>query len=161
MSLNKVMIIGNLGTDPELRFTQGGQAVANFNVATNERWTDKSGQTQERTEWHRVVVWGRQAENCEKYLSKGRQVYVEGRLQTREWDDKDGNKRYTTEIVAQNVQFLSSGAGAGASGGGGGGGYSGGGGGGGGGRSDQSGGNSGPSPEASFDQSFNDDDIPF
>jgi single-strand DNA-binding protein len=149
MSLNKVMIIGNLGRDPELRYTQSGSAVANLNIATNESWVDKNQQMQERTEWHRVVVWGRQAENCEKYLAKGRQVYVEGRLQTREWQDKDGVTKYTTEIVAQNVQFLSGGAG------GGGGGFSGGGGGGGG--FDQS----GPAPEESFDQSFNDDDIPF
>lgn len=156
MSVNKVILVGNLGSDPELRYTQGGHAVANFNIATNERWTDKEGKTNERTEWHKIVVWGRQAENCEKYLSKGRQVFIEGRLQTRDWEDKDGNKRFTTEIVANNVQFLSSG-GPGAhdsAGGGGGGGY----------RS-SGGSNAGrgddPGPEASFDQSFNDDDIPF
>ena len=149
MAVNKVIIVGNLGADPELRYTQGGQAVANFRVATNEKWTNKEGEGQERTEWHRIVVWGRQAENCEKYLSKGRQVYVEGRLQTREWEDRDGNKRYTTEIVAQNVQFLSGGAGPGG----------GGGGGGGGGRDYGSQGDPGPPPD--FDQSFDDDDIPF
>jgi len=143
MSLNKVMLIGHLGSDPELRYTQGGAPVANFNLATNERWNDKGGQTQERTEWHKVVVWGKLAETCEKYLKKGRQAYVEGRLQTRDWEDKDGNKRYTTEIVAMTVQFL------------GGGGPGGGSGGGGGGQDD------GPGPEANFDQSFNDDDIPF
>lgn len=105
-SVNKVIIIGNLGADPEKRVTGSGQTVATLNVATNEKWTDKGGQKQERTEWHRVVVWGAQADNCAQYLSKGKQVYVEGRLQTRQWDDKEGKKRYTTEIVAQRVQFL-------------------------------------------------------
>ena len=143
MSVNKAIVIGNLGADPELRYTQTGQAVANFRIATNERWTDKDGAQQERTEWHKIVVWGRQAENCDKYLSKGRQVYVEGRIQTREWEDRDGNRRWTTEIVAQNVQFLSGGAG------------------GGGGSYDGSYEQQDPGPEAGFDQSFNDDDIPF
>lgn len=110
-SVNKVIIIGNLGADPEKRVTGTGQTVATLNVATNEKWTDKAGQKQERTEWHRVVVWGQQADNCAQYLSKGRQVYVEGRLQTRQWDDKEGNKRYTTEVVAQRVQFLGGGSG--------------------------------------------------
>ena len=87
----------------------GGQAVANFNIATNENWTDKSGQKQERTEWHRIVVWGKQAELCGEYLSKGRQVYLEGRLQTREWTNKEGAKQYTTEVVANQVVFLSGG----------------------------------------------------
>lgn len=105
--LNKVMLIGNLGKDPELRYTASGQAVCDFNVATSENFTDREGQKQERTEWHRVVVWARQAENCKRYLSKGSKVFVEGRLQTREWDDKTGTKRYTTEVVAQNVRFLS------------------------------------------------------
>jgi single-strand DNA-binding protein len=105
-SVNRVTLIGNLGRDPELRYTKDGQGVANFTVATNERWRDKQGGTQERTEWHRIVVWGKQGENCAQYLQKGRSVYVEGRLQTREWEDKDGNKRQTTEIVAQSVQFL-------------------------------------------------------
>jgi single-strand DNA-binding protein len=104
--VNKVIIIGRLGNDPEVRYTSGGGAVANFNLATNESWTDKSGQRQERTEWHKIVVWGKVAELCGQYLSKGRQAFVEGRLQTRDWTDKEGNKRYTTEIVAQNVQFL-------------------------------------------------------
>ena len=104
--VNKVILIGRLGGDPEVRYTTNGGAVANFNLATNESWTDKSGQKQERTEWHRVVIWGKMAELCGQYLSKGRQAYVEGRLQTREWNDKEGNKRYTTEIVAQSVQFL-------------------------------------------------------
>jgi len=102
-SVNKVILIGNLGRDPEVRYTPSGQAVANFTVATNEAWTDKAGQKQERTEWHRVVVWGKAAENCGEYLSKGRQVYVEGRLQTREWTNKEGAKQYTTEVVANPV----------------------------------------------------------
>ena len=106
MSVNKVLLIGRLGSNPEIRYTNTGTAVANFNLATSENWNDKSGQRQERTEWHRVVVWGKLAELCEKYLSKGRQCFVEGRLQTRSWDDKDGNKKYTTEIVATTVQFL-------------------------------------------------------
>jgi single-strand DNA-binding protein len=105
-SVNKVILIGNLGSDPEVRYTPSGSAVANFNIATNESWKDKSGQDQERTEWHKIVVWGKQAENCGEYLSKGRTVYVEGRLQTRDWTDKEGNKRYTTEIVANTIQFL-------------------------------------------------------
>ncbi len=104
--VNKVLLIGRLGGDPEVRYTTNGGAVANFNLATNENWTDKNGQKQERTEWHRVVIWGKMAELCGQYLSKGRQAYVEGRLQTREWNDKEGNKRYTTEIIAQNIQFL-------------------------------------------------------
>ncbi len=102
-SVNKVILIGNLGRDPEVRYTPSGQAVANFTVATNEAWTDKAGQKQERTEWHRVVVWGKAAENCGEYLSKGRSVYVEGRLQTREWTNKEGAKQYTTEVVANPV----------------------------------------------------------
>lgn len=104
--VNKVILIGRLGSDPEVRYTSNGGAVANFNMATNESWTDKQGQKQERTEWHKIVVWGKLGELCGQYLSKGRQAYVEGRLQTREWQDKEGNKRYTTEIVAQGVQFL-------------------------------------------------------
>lgn len=105
-SVNKVILIGNLGGDPEKRVTGNGQSVTTFNIATSERWTDKAGQKQERTEWHKIVVWGPQAESCAQYLAKGRQVFVEGRLQTRQWDDKEGNKRYTTEVVAQRVQFL-------------------------------------------------------
>ena len=105
-SVNKVMLIGNLGGDPEKRVTGTGQAVTNFNMATTDRWTDKSGQKQERTEWHRVVVWGPQADSCAQYLNKGRQVYVEGSLRTRQWQDRDGNTRYTTEVIAQRVQFL-------------------------------------------------------
>lgn len=152
MALNKAMIIGNLGADPELRFTQSGTPVANMRIATNRRWTDNNGQKQEETEWHRIVVFGRQAENCEEYLGKGSQVFVEGRIQTREWQDNSGSTRYTTEIVARNVQFLRGGAG-----------------GGGGGFSEpppytdadigDSGGDGGS--ESDFDQSFDDDDIPF
>ncbi|MBY0369141.1 single-stranded DNA-binding protein [bacterium] len=109
--VNKVILIGRLGSDPEVRYTSNGGAVANFNMATNESWMDKSGQKQERTEWHRIVIWGKLAELCGQYLSKGRQAYVEGRLQTRDWADKEGVKRYTTEVVAQTVQFLGGGAG--------------------------------------------------
>ncbi len=106
-SVNKVILVGRLGRDPEMRFTQNGRAVTNFTIATNENWTDQSGEKQERTEWHRIVTWGKLAENCAKLLSKGRLVYIEGRLQTRSWDDREGNKRYTTEIVATNMQILS------------------------------------------------------
>ena len=105
--INKVILIGNLGRDPELRYTQNGQPVANFSLATRENWGDKSsGEKVEKTEWHRVVVWGRTAEHCSQYLAKGRTVYVEGRLQTRDWEDKEGHKRSTTEVNAQTVQFL-------------------------------------------------------
>lgn len=105
-SVNRVFLVGNLGADPEVRYTQSGSAVANFRIATSEVWNDKNGERQERTEWHRIVVWGRQAEHCGEYLRKGRSVCVEGRLQTREWEDRDGNKRYTTEVKADNVTFL-------------------------------------------------------
>ncbi len=135
-SVNKVIILGNLGADPELRYTQSGSAVCTLRLATNERWKDKGGQPQERTEWHSVVVFGRQAENSAQYLQKGSAAYIEGRLQTRSWEDKDGHTRYTTEIVAQTVQFMSP-------------------------SSSQE-----PSPSKSsgsgkYDQSFDDDDIPF
>lgn len=103
--VNKAILIGNLGKDPEVKFLPSGGAVCNLSIATNETWTDKDGQKQERTEWHRVVVFGKTAEHCGEYLSKGRQVYVEGRIQTREYE-KDGSKRYSTEIVASTVQFL-------------------------------------------------------
>jgi len=112
MSVNKVILVGRLGQNPEVRYTASGAAVANFSVATNESWMDKSGQKQERTEWHRVVVWGKLAELCNQYLIKGRQVYVEGRLQTRQWQDKDGQTKYTTEVNAQTIQFLGGNAGA-------------------------------------------------
>ena len=115
--VNKVILIGNRGVDPEVRYTPQGTAVANFRLATNESWTDKSGQKQDRTEWHRIVVWGKLAELCGEYLQKGRQVFVEGKLQTREWTDKENRKNYTTEIVANQVVFLSGAQGAGAGGG--------------------------------------------
>ena len=105
-SLNKAMIMGRLGQDPELRYTPNQNAVTTLNIATSEFRTGKDGQRQESTEWHRIVVWSRQAENCHKYLKKGSMVYVEGRIQTRSWDDPNGQKKYSTEIVAQNVQFL-------------------------------------------------------
>lgn len=131
-SVNKVILVGNLGADPEVRFTPSGQAVANFRMATTDSWMDKaSGQRQERTEWHRVVVWGKLGELCGEYLRKGRQCYVEGRLQTREWQDRDGQKRWTTEVVASQVVFLGGrgeGGGGGSYGGGGGGSYGSGGG---------------------------------
>ncbi len=103
--LNKAILIGNLGKDPEIRYTPSGMAVANFSLATTENWT-KDGQRESRTEWHRIVAFGRLAEICGEYLSKGKQIYVEGKIQTREWEDKDGNKRYTTEIVANQMQML-------------------------------------------------------
>ena len=105
-SVNKVILIGNLGRDPEVRHTTSGTPVANFTMATSDRWTDPSGERRERTEWHRIVVWAKQAEIVGEYLKKGKQVYVEGSLQTREWTDRDGNKRYTTEVRAQRVQML-------------------------------------------------------
>lgn len=123
MSVNKVILIGNLGRDPELRYMQSGSPVAQLNVATTRRWRNKqTNEMVEETEWHRVSVFGPQAEHCNNYLSKGRQVYVEGRLRTRSYDDKDGIKRYSTEIVADTVQFLG-GRGEGGGRGGGGGGY--------------------------------------
>jgi single-strand DNA-binding protein len=104
--VNKVILVGNLGANPEIRHTQSGQTVANLRLATTERWTDKSGQRQEATEWHRVVVWGKQADIAGQYLTKGRQVYVEGSIRTRQWQDQQGQKRFTTEIVARNLQML-------------------------------------------------------
>ena len=107
--INKVILIGRLGSDPEVRYTPSGVAVANFSVATSEEWKDKdSGEKKERTEWHRIVAWRRLGEICGEYLSKGKQVYVEGRIQTSSWEDKDGNKKYTTEIIANDIQFLGS-----------------------------------------------------
>ena len=111
--VNKVLLLGNLGQDPEVRYTPSGATVCTFSIATNERWTSKDGKKEERTEWHRIVVWGKLAELCGEYLGKGRTVFVEGRLQTREWTDKQGNKRYTTEIIANNVQFIGAGSGKG------------------------------------------------
>src|SRR6201998_4982603 len=106
-SVNKVILVGNLGRGAELRYTPGGAAVATLNMATTEVWNDKGGQRQEKTEWHRVVLWGKTAESLNEYLTKGKQIYVEGRLQTRQWDDKDGNKRYKTEIRGDRVVLLS------------------------------------------------------
>lgn len=105
-SMNKVILLGNLGADPELRHTQNQTAVCNFNIATTESWNDAQGAKQEKTEWHRIIVWSKLAENCAKYLAKGRAVLVEGKLQTRKWTDKDNIERYTTEIVANNVTFV-------------------------------------------------------
>ena len=145
-SVNKVILVGNLGRDAELRYTPGGAAVATLNLATTEVWNDKGGQRQEKTEWHRVILWGKQAETLQEYLTKGKQIYVEGRLQTRQWDDKDGNKKYTTEIKADRVTLLSSG-------------------GGGGGRSVDRGDRGGHAPQAGGDEPpmdpITDDDIPF
>ena len=105
--VNKVILVGRLGKEPEVRYTPGGVTVANFTIATSDEWRDKdSGEMQERTEWHRIVAWRRLGEICGEYLHKGSQVYIEGRLQTRSWDDREGNKRYTTEIIAQNMQML-------------------------------------------------------
>lgn len=106
MSVNKVIILGRLGQDPELKYTPSGAAVCNFSLATSENWTDRNGQKQEKTEWHKVVVWGKLAEVCNQYLAKGRQAYLEGKLQTRSWEDNNGQKRYTTEINATTVQFI-------------------------------------------------------
>lgn len=155
-SVNKVFLVGNLGRDAELRHTPNGRAVCNFSLATTYRWTDKgSGQRQERTEWHRVDLWGPRGEALQRYLTKGTQIYVEGRLQTDEWNDQSGNKRYTTKIVAQDIELLGGGSRGGDGGGGrdmtsGGGDY------GGGGRQDMpgGGGESGPAD-------LNEDDIPF
>ncbi len=145
-SLNKVMLIGNLGKDPEVRYTTSGTAVASFSVATSERYKSKSGDWEEKTEWHNVVLWGRQAEVAGEWLAKGKTVYIEGRLQTRKWQDKDGRDRYTTEIVGEKMQMLSpKGDGGGRQGG------------------RQSGGDEGYAPGPSYDEpAFNpDDDIPF
>jgi single-strand DNA-binding protein len=172
--LNRAILVGNLGMDPELKFTQGGQAVLRIRLATTDSYLSKTGERQERTEWHTVTVWGKRAEALNKILSKGRTIWVEGRIQTRSWEDaKDGSKRYATEIQAQNIGLVGSGGGAGGGGGrgsyggggspgGGGGGYEGGGGGGGGGSGGSGGGGSGGGfdggPE--FDGG-GDDDIPF
>ncbi|HVR03372.1 MAG TPA: single-stranded DNA-binding protein [Polyangia bacterium] len=156
-SINKVILIGNLGADPELKYTPSSRALCNLRIATTEVFKDKSGQKQERTEWHRVTVWGDQAENCSKYLSKGRSVYIEGKLQTRSYE-KEGQKHYATDVVADRVVFL--GGGGGGEGGARRGGGGGGGGGVGGGRTSEGGGDdveiggAGPPPGG-------DDDIPF
>ena len=144
-SVNKVILVGNLGRDAELRYTPGGAAVSTLNLATTEVWNDRNNQRQEKTEWHRVVLWGKPAESLQEYLTKGKQIYVEGKLQTRQWDDKDGHKRYTTEIKADRVTLL----------GGGGGGRSGGAGGG-----MDRGSSHGPADEPPMEP-MTDDDIPF
>ena len=168
-SVNKVIIIGNLGAKPELKYLPSGQAVCELRIATNETFTDKQQQKQERTEWHKVIAWGKTGENCAQYLDKGRSVYVEGRLQTRSWDDKNtGEKKYMTEIVANTIQFLG-GGGPGGGPGGEGGGPSGGGGGGrsfgggsrGGGAPRGGGGGGGDSGGGDSFPSGGDDDIPF
>ena len=168
-SVNKVILIGNLGRDPETRYTTGGDAVTNLNLATSEQWKDKSGEKQERTEWHRVVLFGRQAEVAGEYLKKGRSVYIEGRLQTRKYTDKDGVEKYSTEIVADRMQLLGGRDGAGGggdvdfSGGGAPGAGAGGGSGGGGGRRESGGGSGGSSSGKGGGKKTDDfdDDIPF
>jgi len=107
-SLNRVQLIGRLGKNPEVRYTSNGSAVANFSIATGETWTGKDGQKNEKTEWHNIVAWNKLGEICGEYLTKGKQVFIEGRLTTRSWEDRDGNKRYTTEIVASNMIMLGS-----------------------------------------------------
>jgi single-strand DNA-binding protein len=142
-SLNKVMLIGNLGKDPEVRYTTSGTAVASFSLATTDKIKNKSGEWEEKTEWHNITLWARLAEIAGEYLSKGKTVYIEGRLQTRKWQDKDGRDRYTTEIVGEKMQMLSAkGEGGGRSGG----------------------GRAGGEPAAAYDDpvAYNqDDDIPF
>ncbi len=170
--VNKVILIGNLGQDPEMRSTGSGMAVCNLRVATSTRRKDRDGNWGDHTEWHSVVVFGRTAENVNQYCRKGKQLYIEGRLQTRKWQDRDGNDRYSTEVVGENVKFLGGRGEGGGSYGGGGGGYGGGGGGGGhsrGGSGSGGGGGGGydrgpqqapPQPTAPADD-FPDDDIPF
>lgn len=140
--INKVILIGNLGADPELKYTPGGAAVTNFTIATNESWVDGKGERQEKTEWHRIVVWGKLAEICNEYLKKGSKVFIEGRLQTRSWDGADGTKRYTTEIVARDMQMLDSREGSRGGG-------------------EEWAGGGGDTPSAPQDTSRNDDDLPF
>ena len=139
-SLNKVMLIGNLGKDPEVRFTASGQAVASFSLATSETYKDKSGEKVEKTEWHNITLWGKLAEIAGEYLSKGKTVYIEGRLQTRKWQDKSGNDRYTTDIVGDKMQMLSA-------------------------KGERSGGEASQAPKSSAstyeEPPFQDDDIPF
>ena len=139
-SLNKVMLIGNLGKDPEVRFTASGQAVASFSLATSEKFKGKSGDMEERTEWHNITLWGKLAEIAGEYLSKGKTIYVEGRLQTRKWQDKSGNDRYTTDIVGEKMQMLSP-------------------------KGERSGGDYSPAPKSGStnyeEPPFQDDDIPF
>jgi single-strand DNA-binding protein len=140
-SVNKAILIGNLGADPELRYTPSGSAVASFNIATTDKWKGKDGQLQERTDWHRIILWERQAEIAKEYLRKGSSVYIEGRIQTRNYEDKDGVKRYVTEIIGQRMQLLGGRAGAGAPAG--------------------EGGPSEPPPTPPSDLAAEDDDLPF
>lgn len=114
-SVNQVIILGNLGKDPELKHTQTGKSVATFSVATTDKWKDNNGQWHEKTEWHNIVVWGAKADNCAQYLSKGSSVYIDGKISTRTWDDRDGNKKYKTEIIANEVLFLNKKSGGGQS----------------------------------------------
>ncbi len=107
-SLNKVMLLGHIGRDPEVRYTSSGRAVATFTLATSQRWKDQDGTEQERTEWHRIVAWGKLGEICSEYLSKGKQIFLEGRIQSREWEDQDGNRRTTYEIVANDIIMVGS-----------------------------------------------------
>jgi len=139
-SVNKAIIIGRLGRDPELRTTPSGKSVTSFSVATTNRWKDQNGQNQESTEWHNIVLWGRQAELAKEYLAKGRQVYIEGRIQTRNYQDKDGVQRYRTEIIGQTMQFLDSKGGS---------------------TSDYTPPSPPPSDEPPFDNNVEDDDLPF
>jgi single-strand DNA-binding protein len=159
-SVNKVILIGNLGRDPETRYTTGGDAVTNLNIATSETWKDKAGEKQEKTEWHRVVLFGRQAEIAGEYLKKGRSVYIEGRLQTKKYTDKDGVEKYSTEIVGDRMQLLGSRDG---SGGGGDAEFSGGGGGGGARREGGGAGAAASKPAGAAKKNVDDfdDDIPF
>jgi single-strand DNA-binding protein len=163
MSVNKVILVGRLGRDPETRYTGGGQAVANFSIATDETYKDKNGERQKRTEWHKIVVWGKQAEIAQQYLKKGSLIFIEGRIQSREWQDKEGQKRTSFEIVASNFRMLggradgaAAGAGGGASRGGGGGDFD-----------DQSGpeetysGGGGSGSHGSSGPEISDEDIPF
>jgi single-strand DNA-binding protein len=165
MSVNKVILVGRLGRDPETRFTGGGQAVANFSVATDETYKDKNGERQKRTEWHKIVVWGKQAEIAQQYLKKGSLIFIEGRIQSREWQDKEGQKRTSFEIVASNFRMLG-GRSEGAAAGGGGmrGGAAGGGGHDefeGGGRGDDFGGGGGHPSGGDGGPEISDEDIPF
>lgn len=152
-SVNKVILVGNLGRDAEVRYTPGGAAVARFSIATTEVWNDKSGQKQERTEWHNIDLWGKQAESLSEYLVKGKQVYVEGRLQTDEYTDKEGQKRKSTKVRCERVVLLGGGGGGGGRSGGGGGGYDRG-------ESNRGGGGSSMSHD-DVSEPLTDDDIPF
>jgi single-strand DNA-binding protein len=143
LGVNKVILVGNLGADPEVRYSSTGTAVANFRIATSENWTNKEGGKETRTDWHRVVAFGKLGEICAEYLRKGKQVYVEGKLRTRSWDDKEGNKRWITEVVASNMVMLGQAAEAGA------------------GARDQAKGMGSESTEGPPEPTHQDDDIPF